>query len=52
MSAYSQDSEIRIANEYFLKGDKEKALAMYQSLSKNVENIPAIHSNYLNLCST
>ncbi len=46
---YAQDSEIRIANEYFLKGDKEKALAMYQSLSKNVENIPAIHANYLNL---
>ncbi len=45
----AQDSEIRIANEYFLKGDKEKALAMYQSLSKNVDNIPAIHANYFNL---
>lgn len=46
---YAQESEIRIANEYFLKGEKEKALAMYQSLSKNADNIPAIHVNYLNL---
>jgi len=45
----AQDQELRIANEYFLKGDKEKALAMYQSLSKNAENIPALHSNYLTL---
>ena len=45
----AQDSEIRIANEYFLKGEKEKALVMYQSLSKNLDNIPAIHSNYFNL---
>ena len=45
----AQDSEIRIANEYFLKGDKEKALAMYQSLARNVDNIPSIHNNYLSL---
>lgn len=45
----AQDSEIRIANEYFLKGEKQKALGMYQSLSKNADNIPAIHNNYLNL---
>lgn len=49
LPAYSQESDIKIANEYFLKGDKEKALLMYQSLSKNSENIPAIHTNYLNL---
>ncbi len=48
-AAFAQDSEIRIANEYFLKGDKEKALAMYQSLAKNVDNIPAIHNNYITL---
>jgi len=47
--AQAQDSEIRIANEYFLKGEKDKALTMYQSLAKNQENIPAIHNNYLNL---
>ncbi len=45
----AQESEIRIANEYFLKGEKEKAFAMYQSLSKNFDNIPFIHNNYLSL---
>lgn len=46
---YGQDSDIRIANEYFLKGEKDKALAMYQSLAKNSDNIAAIHNNYLAL---
>lgn len=46
---YAQDSDIRIANEYFLKGEKDKALAMYQSLAKNQDNIAAIHNNYLAL---
>lgn len=49
LPAVGQDSDLRIANEYFLKGEKEKALAMYQMLSKSPENIPTIHSNYLNL---
>ncbi len=47
--AQAQDSDLRIANEYFLRGEKDKALAMYQVLSKSPENIPMIHSNYLNL---
>ena len=47
--AFAQEQDLRIANEYFLKGEKEKALAMYQSLSKDVHNIPAMHGNYLNL---
>lgn len=47
--AIAQDQDLRIANEYFLKGEKEKALAMYQALSKNPDNISALHSNYLNL---
>ena len=49
VSAIAQDADLRIANEYFLKGEREKALAMYQALSKNGENIQAIHSNYLSL---
>lgn len=48
--AFAQDnSEIQIANEYFLKGDKQKALTMYESLAKHSENIPQIHENYLAL---
>jgi TolA-binding protein len=49
LTAGAQQSEVRIANEYFLKGEKEKALAMYQSLSKSPENIPLIHNNYLSV---
>jgi tetratricopeptide (TPR) repeat protein len=48
--SFAQDrNEIQIANEYFLKGEKEKALASYQGLAKNVLNIPSIHNNYLSL---
>jgi predicted Zn-dependent protease len=48
--AYAQDkADIEIANEYFLKGDKQKALTMYESLAKHPENIPQIHENYLAL---
>jgi predicted Zn-dependent protease len=50
VSLYAQDNaEIQIANEYFLKGEKEKALTMYESLAKRPENIPQIHDNYLSL---
>jgi predicted Zn-dependent protease len=48
--SFAQDnSEIQIANEYFLKGEKEKAMTMYESLAKRAENIPQIHDNYLAL---
>jgi tetratricopeptide (TPR) repeat protein len=48
--AQAQDTnEIQIANEYLIKGEKDKALTMFESLAKSAENIPAIHDNYLNL---
>jgi TolA-binding protein len=48
--AYAQDNaDIQIANEYFLKGDKQKALTMYESLARRPENIQQIHENYLAL---
>lgn len=50
LSSFAQEgSDIQIANEYFLKGEKDKALAMYESLAKKPENIPQIHDNYLTL---
>ncbi len=50
VSVYAQDnSDIQIANEYFIRGDKQKALTMYESLAKHPENIPQIHENYLAL---
>ncbi len=41
--------EIQIANEYVLKGEKEKALKVYEDLSRDFVNIPLIHNDYLNL---
>ncbi len=47
---FGQDvQEIQIANEYNLKGQKDKALSLYEQLAKKNENIPLIHTNYLNL---
>jgi len=46
---YSQNhSEIQLANEYLVKGDRKKAIELYRDLSKNDSNIPLIHNNYLN----
>ncbi|GHN00034.1 hypothetical protein WSM22_15230 [Cytophagales bacterium WSM2-2] len=50
VSSYAQDQqEIRIANDYYSRGEKEKAVEAYQQLAKNPLNIQAIHSNYFNL---
>lgn len=49
LPGYSQNqSEIQLANEYLLKGDKKKAVEVYRDLSKVEINIPFIHNNYLN----
>jgi tetratricopeptide (TPR) repeat protein len=51
--AGAQDvQEIQIANDYFSRGEKEKALEAFQALSKNPLNIPSIHNNYFNLLIT
>lgn len=39
--------DIQLANEYLLKGEKQKALELYRDLSKSDVNIPFIHNNYL-----
>lgn len=41
--------DIQIANQYLLKGDKKKAAELFKDLSKNEENIPLIHNNYINV---
>lgn len=49
VTAYSQNqSEIQLANEYLLKGDKKKAVEVYRDLAKDEINTPFIHNNYLN----
>ncbi|HEY0769606.1 MAG TPA: tetratricopeptide repeat protein, partial [Sphingobacteriaceae bacterium] len=39
--------EIQLANEYFIKGDKKKAVELYRDLSRSEANIELIHNNYL-----
>lgn len=50
LNGFSQNQqEIRIANEYLSKGEKTKALAVFQELAKDPQNINSIHNTYLNL---
>jgi tetratricopeptide (TPR) repeat protein len=39
--------DIQLANEYFIKGDKKKAVELYRDLAKSDGNIQLIHNNYL-----
>lgn len=48
-SLAQNNQEIQIASEYVLKGEKEKALKVYEDLARNFVNIPLIHNDYLNL---
>jgi tetratricopeptide (TPR) repeat protein len=50
VASFSQNhTEIQLANEYLLKGDKKKAAELFRDLSKNDVNIPLIHNNYISL---
>jgi tetratricopeptide (TPR) repeat protein len=50
VTSFAQDKQdIQLANEYLSKGEKDKALQLYQQLIKRSENLPYVHSNYLNL---
>jgi tetratricopeptide (TPR) repeat protein len=41
-------SDIQLANEYLLKGDKKKAVELYRELSKHDTNNSFIYNNYIN----
>lgn len=46
---HAQDqNNIQLANEYLLKGEKQKAVVLYRDLAKSEANIPFIHNNYFN----
>lgn len=49
MRAYSQNSEIQLAAEYWNKGEKEKAYQTYKSLSKTSENLATLYSPFFNV---
>ena len=42
-------SEIQLANEYLLKGDKKKAHELFRDLARNDANTPFVYNNYLNV---
>ncbi|MEY4930426.1 MAG: hypothetical protein RI909_1150, partial [Bacteroidota bacterium] len=47
---FAQDrQDIQLANEYITKGEKNKALLIFQELVKKNENIPFVHNAYFNL---
>src|SRR6187402_152454 len=49
-NGFAQDQQdIQLANEYVTKGEKEKALLAFQQLVKKNENIPFVHTSYINL---
>lgn len=49
-TGFAQDrQDIQLASEYTSKGEKDKALLVYQQLIKKNENIPFVHTAYFNL---
>ena len=49
-ASYSQDiNQIKLANEYYLSKDFDKAADIYRKLSKQKKNLEQIHTNYLDL---
>ena len=48
--SFSQDlNQLKLANEYYLSQDYEKAADIYKKLSKQKNNLQHIHRNYLDL---
>ena len=48
--SFSQDlNQLKLANEYYLSKDYEKAADIYKKLSKQKNNLQHIHRNYLDL---
>ncbi len=50
VSAYTQSDNqlVQLANEYYLKGEKQKAVELFREAARSDTNIPHIHNNYLN----
>ena len=50
--AQAQQQEVRLADEYYQKGEFDKARAVYQKLARNNETSGRIHKNYLETLKT
>ncbi len=43
-----EQKDVQLANEYLLKGEKQKAAELYRELAKNSANTALIHNNFIN----
>lgn len=48
-TTFGQSSEAQLANEYYINGDKDKALSSYKKVIRNKEDIQYVHANYFAL---
>ncbi|WP_420580466.1 tetratricopeptide repeat protein [Reichenbachiella sp.] len=49
LGAAQNSNQVQLANEYFINGEFDKALDIYQKLAGNPQYIQQIHNNYLNI---
>ena len=49
LATAQNSNQVQLANEYFINGEFDKALDIYDKLSGNPQYIQQIHNNYLNL---
>lgn len=49
MLAAQNSNQVQLANEYYVNGDFDKALDIYEKLAGNPQYIQQIHNNYLNI---
>lgn len=49
ITTIAQNAETQIANEYYINGDKEKAITLYKKIVKDKSQVQYVHANYLAL---
>ncbi|MEP2024122.1 MAG: tetratricopeptide repeat protein [Reichenbachiella sp.] len=49
LAAAQNSNQVQLANEYYINGELDKALDIYEKLSGNPQYIQQIHNNYLDI---
>jgi tetratricopeptide (TPR) repeat protein len=52
LASAQEQQEIKLADEYYQRGDLTKARQLYEELARDEANIPHIHNNYLSLLTS
>lgn len=52
LGAAQNSNQVQLANEYYMNGQLDKALDIYEKLAGNPQYIQQIHNNYLNILIT